>query len=65
MGIIFVQLSQYFYLNKKPYILQKKIKGGGCCPLNGDGLVCKISSGFNYFLILFNESTFYSNKKQK
>lgn len=26
MGIIFVQLSQYFYLNKrKPYILQKRV----------------------------------------
>lgn len=56
MGIIFVQLSQYFYL-KKLYILQKK-KKGGYCPLNGDGLVCKISSGFNYFLILFNVEHF-------
>lgn len=28
MGIIFVQLSQYFYLNKKknePYVLQKRV----------------------------------------
>lgn len=59
MGIIFVQLSQYFYLNKKTiHFAKKKIKGGGCCPLNGDGLVCKISSGFNYFLILFNVEHF-------
>lgn len=57
MGIIFVQLSQYFYLNKKNYTFCKK-KKGGYCPLNGDGLVCKISSGFNYFLILFNVEHF-------
>lgn len=28
------------------------------CPLNGDGLVCKISFSFNYFLILFNVEHF-------
>lgn len=42
MGVMFVQLSQYFYLNKqtkKVYILQKKKKWR---PLNGDGLICNI-----------------------
>lgn len=47
-----------FLLKQKNYTFCKKKKGGGYCPLNGDGLVCKISSGFNYFLILFNVEHF-------
>lgn len=43
MGVMFVQLSQYFYLNKQKnlYILQTTTKKKWR-PLNGDGLICKI-----------------------